>query len=213
MRNRIIIGLIVAVVVGTSSAQAFLIPEFGVKGGLNFSNINTDDLESSNRTGWVAGVYLDLATPLLHVQPEALITSKGSKGGQATPTNLELGYRSMSLEIPVLVVLSLPIPVASPRAYAGPALSFPLQSEVRRGNGDWQDIKADTKATWSVVVGAGVKLGPVGVELRYDIGMSAFNDRPVDDILDDVYDEVTPGNEYKDLQDRTISLLVSFGFM
>jgi hypothetical protein len=224
MRCRSIAWLVVAAIaiaaIGVGPARAGLVPEFGVKGGLNFSNINVDDLDSSNRTGWVGGVYLDLATPLLHLQPEALVTSKGFKGGEVGTGNHELEYRAMSLEVPVLIVLSLPIPAISPRAYVGPALSFPLKSEVRMTDGGptglnstaWQDIKDDTKNTWSVVMGAGVKLGPLGVELRYDIGMSAFNDRPVSDIVDDLYDEFTPDNSVKDIKDRTFSVLASFGF-
>jgi hypothetical protein len=214
MRSRAIVWLIVAVVAtaGVGPARAGLVPEFGVKGGLNFSNIDVNDLGSSNRTGWVGGVYLDLATPLLHLQPEALVTSKGFNGGEAGTGNHELEYRSISLEVPVLVVLSLPLPAISPRVYAGPALSFPLKSEVQLDGGDWQDIKADTKNTWSVVMGAGVKLGPLGVEVRYDVGMNAFNDRPVGDILDDAFDEFTPANDVKDIKDRTFSVLASFAF-
>jgi hypothetical protein len=210
MRSRAIVWLIVAVVAtaGAGSACAGLVPEFGVKGGLNFSNIDVDDLDSSTRTGWAAGVYLDLATPLLHLQPEALITSKGFEGGQLTTADHELDYRSISLEVPILVVLALPLPAISPRVYVGPAVSFPLKSEVQLDGGDWLDIKDGTQSTWSVVAGAGVKLGPLGLEVRYDIGMTEINDRPLGDIVESVGDDFGS----KDLKDRTFSVLASFGF-
>jgi hypothetical protein len=50
----------------------------------------------------------------------------------------------------------------------------------------------------------------IGVDLRYDIGVTALNDRPVGDILDDALDEVTGADRYEDIKERTFSVTVSF---
>lgn len=186
--------------------------EFGLKVGANFSDINTDQISASTRSGLVGGVYLDLATILLHLQTEALISQHGFKGGTPlssyTGSN-ELEYRDTALQIPALVVLALPTPVLSPRAYLGPALNIPLKSEVKLDN-DWVDVKKDIKSTWSLVFGVGAKFMRVGVDLRYSIGLSALNDRPVGDILNDAFDEINGVDKYDDIKDRTISFTVSY---
>ncbi len=202
------------VVAGAVRAQVPLVPkpEFGIKAGLNLSSIDTDQLGSSTRSGFVGGVYLDLPTILLHVQAEALISQYGFEGGTPLGNYLgshELEYRSTFLQVPVLLVMALPLPVVSPRVYAGPALNIPLKSEVKL-DGDWSDIRDDTKNAWSLILGAGVKIMNIGVDLRYDIGVTALNDRPVGDILDDALDEVTGADQYKDIKERTFSVTVSF---
>jgi hypothetical protein len=105
-------------------------------------------------------------------------------------------------------VIALPLPVVSPRAYAGPAFNIPIKSEVRLDH-DWTDIKVDTKNTWSLMMGVGAKFAGVGLDLRYDIGMTALNDRPLGDILDDAFDEISGDNDYQDIKDRTFSVTVS----
>lgn len=185
--------------------------EFGVRAGANFSNINTDQIQSSKRSGLVGGVYADLSTLLLHLQAEALISQHGFKGGTPLSNyvgNSKLEYRDTVLQIPALVVLALPSPMVSPRAYIGPALNIPLKSEMKLDN-DWVDIKDDTKTSWSMVFGVGVKIFRVGVDLRYSLGLSAFNDRPVGQILDDAFNEITGVDQYDDVKDHTLSITAS----
>ncbi|HKI83075.1 MAG TPA: porin family protein [Candidatus Krumholzibacteria bacterium] len=185
--------------------------EFGLRAGANFSDINTSDFQSSKRSGLVGGVYADFATILLHLQAEALLSQHGFKGGTPLSSytgNSELEYRDTVLQIPALVVLALPTPMVSPRAYLGPALNIPLKSEMKLDN-DWVDIKDDTKSSWSMVFGVGVKIFRVGVDLRYSLGLTAFNDRPVGQILDDAFDEISGVDQYNDVKDHTLSITAS----
>lgn len=108
----------------------------------------------------------------------------------------------------MLLVFALPVPAVSPRIYAGPAFNIPLKSEVKLDS-DWTDIKSDTRNTWSLVMGAGVKVMKIGVDLRYDIGLTAFNDRPVGEVLDDALDEINGAEQYEDIKERTFSVTVS----
>ena len=185
--------------------------EFGVKAGANFSDINTDQLTASKRAGLVGGVYVDLATVLLHLQGEALISQHGFKGG--TPLGSYVGtnqleYRDTSLQLPVLFMFVLPTPVVSPRAYIGPALSIPLKSELKLDN-DWVDVKKDIRTTWNLVFGVGAKFFRVGVDLRYSVGLNELNDRPVGEILNDAFSEITGVDQYQDIKDHTLSFTVS----
>lgn len=198
---------------GPLRAQVPFVPraEFGVKAGVNLADINTDQIMSSTRSGFVGGVYLDLATVLLHLQAEALLSQRGFKDGTplgSYPGSGALEYRNTFLQVPVLLVFALPVPVVSPRIYAGPALNVPLKSEVKLDN-DWADIKADTRNTWSLIIGVGVKVMKIGVDLRYDIGLTALNDRPVGEILDDALDEINGADQYEDIKERVISVTVS----
>lgn len=207
------LALMTVIAVSSARAQVPILPnpEFGIKAGVNLSDIDTDQLGSSTRSGFVGGVYLDLPTAVLHLQIEALISQRGFKGG--TPLGSYLGgadleYRNTYLQIPALLVFALPLPVVAPRVYAGPAINTPLKSEVRL-DGDWSDIKDDTRTNWSVILGVGVEVMKIGVDLRYDIGVTALNSRPVGDILDDALDEITGADQYDDIRERTFSVTVS----
>lgn len=208
MRNPIVLAMLAVVLLAAGTAQAGLVPQFGVKGGLNLANVDLDDLDSSSRTGWAAGFYCDFANPIVHLQPEVLYTSKGFEGGEVTIANHELDYRSTWLEIPVLVVFSLPTPAFSPRAFIGPAVSIPLASEIRFDDRGWHDIDDGTQTTWSLILGVGATLGRFGLEARYDFGLTEINEQPLGDLVDSLGDDL----HGEDLKDRTISVLASFGF-
>ena len=197
----------------TVHAQASVVPgpEFGIRAGINLSDINTNELGSSTRSGFVGGVYVDMPSFLMHLQVEGLISQQGFTGG--TPLGGYLGtndleFRNTFVQIPALLVVALPIPAVSPRAYAGPAFNIPIKSEVKLDH-DWTDIKVDTKNTWSLIMGVGVKAMGLGLDLRYDIGMTALNARPLGAILDDAFDEVSGNNNYQDIRERTFSFTVS----
>lgn len=207
-------ALALAALLAAGAAQAQSVapaPEFGIKAGINLSDINTDQLGSSTRSGFVGGVYVDLSTYLLHLQVEGLISQQGFKAGVLEDNYFGQGhleFRNTVVQIPALVVIALPIPAVSPRVFAGPAFNIPIKSDVKLDN-DWIDIKGDTRNTWSLVMGVGVKAMGLGVDLRYDIAMSALNDRPLGAILDDAFDEVTATNDYEDIKERTFSLTIS----
>ncbi len=214
MIRRLTLACALGMLLVAPAAQAQLgsmVPHFGFKAGLNFSDINVDDVDASNRTGWGAGFYADLASPLLHLQPEVLFMAKGFKDATLT-TDHRFDARRYGVEIPVLVVLDLPMPMIRPRAFIGPALTIPLKSEINIG-GTWYDINNDSKTSWSLVVGAGATLlNKVGLELRYDIGLSELNKRPLDQIVEDVNDEFASQERTPDLKDRTFSVMASIAF-
>jgi hypothetical protein len=206
--------LTTALVLFALPALAQLTPAWGVKGGLNISEIDMEDVESSSQSGWVAGLFVDLGSPLLHLQAEALYSVRQSELGPANPNAYDVEVESTYLQVPVLVKLGLPLPAVAPSVYAGPAVAFPIDAKMTDAAGEWVDLDDFSKETvWSVVVGVDVKLlDLLIVDLRYDIGLTELNERPVGDVLDDINDEFTETESYRDIKDRTFTVMVGLEF-
>jgi len=84
--KKITIVLLICLVGATSSfAQGF---GLGVKGGLNFSKVDTDG--SSTKTGYHIGAFGKIMfTDKLGIQPEVLFTARGSN---VSAGDLDLNY-------------------------------------------------------------------------------------------------------------------------
>lgn len=183
---------------GVASAQ--LMPSFGVKGGVNFSNVNLDDLDSSSRTGFTGGLFANLTYPGMHLQVEALYTTKGCKEGTLTG-NTKFDYSLHAIQIPVLAKFKLPIPAVAPSIYAGPAIAFTVKSEYEDSLGNTVDIKDDTESSvWSVVFGFDLTLvDRLILDFRYDLGLSAVSKSAFTDLG-------------KDIKDRTLTVMAGVQF-
>jgi hypothetical protein len=201
-RTMVILGLLVLLLPGSVLAQ--LLPSYGVKAGVNFSNIDLDDLESSNRTGMVGGLFVNLPLPSLNLQGEILYTTKGFTEGTLTGAS-QTDFRMHDLQIPVLMKFSLPIPAVTPSLYLGPALNFRLKGEIKDAEGDWVDVKDELKSTsWSLIMGLDVRLiGTLILDFRYDLGLSAINDTSLGDNLTELD---------KDIKDRTLTAMLGVRF-
>ncbi|MEZ4388958.1 MAG: porin family protein [Candidatus Krumholzibacteriia bacterium] len=212
--KRALLLTLATLALAAATASAGLLPTYGMKAGLNISDVNMQDIESSTKSGYVAGLYVDMASPLLHLQAELLYTSRKSELGALNPSDYNVEVRNHYLQVPVVIKFGLPIPMVSPSVYAGPAVALPIKSEFTDRGGDWVDVKDYNKdLVWSVVLGADVKLfDKLIVDIRYDIAVTALNDVPVGDILDDINDEFTDAERYRDLKDRTFSVMAGFQF-
>ncbi|MCA6078854.1 porin family protein [Fulvivirga sedimenti] len=139
---------------------------FGVKGGVNFANINID--EASSRTGYHFGVFGDI--PLgdhFAIQPEVLFSTQGAK---IADTEVDFGY----VNIPILLRLKL---VKILNIHVGPQVGF-----VTKAESGGEDIKENVKnADFSIAAGAGISL-PLGLEAgaRYNIGVSDINNSGIE---------------------------------
>ena len=98
--------------------------KFGVKGGANFSNLYSDNVEDNNvLTGFNVGVFAKLPiTELLAIQPELLYTTKGSelKYNNAF-VNGTSTFRLNYLELPILLVINL---TNNFNIHAGPYVAY-----------------------------------------------------------------------------------------
>jgi hypothetical protein len=94
-----------------TSAESNLKPKFGIKGGLNLTNLYVSDVSSEHmKAGFNAGVFAKLpVTKGFSIQPELLYSLKGAKENYnnfaqgSGEYRFNLGY----LELPVLAVVNL----------------------------------------------------------------------------------------------------------
>lgn len=139
-------------------------PGFGIKGGLNY-NANGDYFESAEdaannpdrNIGYHIGVYGKLGDRF-YVRPELIYTkTKSDYDGDK--------FDMSKLDLPVLVGTRLIGPL---HVFAGPAFQYILDTEFDGISVD----RIDNDFTVGLHIGAGVNLGKIGIDLRYERGFS-----------------------------------------
>lgn len=137
---------------------------FGIKAGLNY-NANGDYVESAQaavqnpdrNVGYHFGVFYRLGKKV-YFRPELMFTK--------TKSDYPDGEFDMSkLDLPALVGIKLIGPL---HIFAGPDFQYILNTEY--DGIKIEDIK--NEFTVGVHFGVGVNLGPVGVDIRYERGLS-----------------------------------------
>jgi len=130
MKKQILILFLSLIIAPATQAQ---LTRFGIKGGLNFSDqfitYNGDNINTSEYTGFHAGIFYKIGLPLgWGVQVEALYSQKGSL---YTFDRAKVKNRFDYLDIPVYVRWTLGLPLVKPYIGAGPYFAFPLNMKVR----------------------------------------------------------------------------------
>lgn len=143
---------------------------FGLKTGLNYSSINTDDdVDNKWNTGFVLGAFVKI--PLgkgWGVQPEFLYSAMG--GGIETGIPPRNDYRLNYFSIPVIIKYKL---CKSLNVVAGPQIDFMIQAK-RRNSGLTSKVTDDFKESSFNGTG-GVEWWPtrcLNLGLRYIHGFS-----------------------------------------
>jgi hypothetical protein len=150
---------------------------FGLKGGLNFSNLKMDDVESSSRTGYHAGIFVRGKFNKFAVQPEVLFSTLENKieysGGLGSLEN-SFTYVTVPVMLKFYVVSGLNL-------QAGPQFLFlvngdqKFESPLVSGKRDITD--AYKKSDVSVSVGGGFDFGfGLNLDLRYNLGLTDINE-------------------------------------
>src|SRR5690554_5052462 len=128
--------MVAVFVAGTLAAQAQMSPGFqlGVKGGLSFSTLKSDEgnwLDASTRTGYQAGIWTRIGGAGLHLQPELYVTGKSSEANIAElDRDAEGNISFTSLDLPVLLGTRVGLGAAGVRIYAGPVISFVFDKNI-----------------------------------------------------------------------------------
>jgi len=107
---------------------------FGLKGGLNYSWLNLDDVEDeTGRIGYHAGIMTRINfAKHLALQGELLYSTKGSKVEyQNAFFNGDVTLRLNYVEIPVLLVLKLNKNIS---IHAGPYVSFIIDADAKNNS-------------------------------------------------------------------------------
>jgi hypothetical protein len=153
---------------------------FGLKGGLNLTNLKVDNPEASynSRTGYHAGIFLRGKFDRVAIQPEVLLFTQSNK---VTYSGL-LGSGSMEesftyLSVPVIIKF---YPIAGLNIQVGPQFGFLLDGEQKynstffTGTRDIKDYYKNSDV--SVSVGGGYDFGfGLNMDVRYNVGVKDIN--------------------------------------
>ena len=170
-RHLLALGALVAAPLVSPAAQAQT--TFGLRAGLNVSDLTGDDAPTNSdpRLGFSGGVFANapIGASGLYVQPEVLYSMKGVTDDDAT---LALDY----VEVPLLLGYAVPVSQNGLMfgAYAGPALGVKVRENLSQdfgtitGSAD-SDLFEDPDL--GAAVGATVGAGAFGVDARYTFGV------------------------------------------
>lgn len=147
LRTLLLLGALTPL--GRATAQT----TFGIKGGLSFATLSNKHPDWKSRTGFAAGIALDMRAGPIGIQPELLYVQKGVAGdGSPSSDAPRLDYA----EIPVLLKITLPVPVVQPFVYAGPSIGLRLSCKV----GEAACAGGLVKSTdFGAALGGGIRLG------------------------------------------------------
>jgi len=176
MKKIILSVVFLTVCWATSQAQTF---NLGIKAGVNLAKINADFAKEENRLGYQVGAWARVGGASFYVQPEAYIGSKGNKfisftQSDGNEVSAEGKVKFTTLTVPVLFGTKFGANNLNFRLMAGPAISFVLDenssfSSAYQQATDFSDYK---NQAFAIQAGAGVDVGAISVDLRYEAGLT-----------------------------------------
>jgi len=186
MRKTILTFTLMAVVLSSFAIGPFTL---GIKGGINSSKITTDDYKTSSftysnfksdaKSGYNVGAFARLGTKI-YLQPELLYCVRNS---QSTSGTANQSVKLKTIQVPILLGFKLiDLKLASIRAFTGPAMSFPMKSSkvtYDGVSGPIYDTENYKNNIWDWQLGAGVDVGMITLDCRYEWGLSKTSDGSV----------------------------------
>lgn len=189
--------------------ESALSPKFGIKGGVNLTNMFVDDVSDENmKVGFNAGFFAKLpVTRGFSIQPELLYTSKGAK---ETYNNIiqgegEYRFNLNYIELPVLAVINV---AKNFNIHAGPYVSYLAAANIKNLHEDHsQDEIAELDADnfnrfdYGLVGGLGIDISNFTIGARYNYGLREIGKSGS-----------LSGQVTKDSRNSAISLYIGVGF-
>ncbi|RQO78483.1 PorT family protein [Pedobacter sp. KBW01] len=172
-----IIFSIVFLTLGWAAAKAQTF-NLGVKAGVNLAKLNSDFASQENRLGYQIGAWARIGGASFYVQPEAYIGSKGNKfisfKDNGTEVAAEGKVKFTTLDVPVLLGTKFGAKNLNFRLMAGPVISFILDENSTFSSAYQQatDFGNYKNQALGLQAGAGVDVGSISVDLRYEAGLS-----------------------------------------
>lgn len=173
--RKIILSMLLVCLSFLTYGQALPTFQLGVKGGINLSKFKTSNTFSSdNQAGYYAGLWARIGGAGIYLQPEVYLSGKNTTLTNSAGQDNKVKFKS--LDVPILVGTKFGAAGFGLRLNTGPVISFNLDDEQNFGqaasaafNGKFKD-----KAfAWQF--GAGVDIGKLSADLRYESGLSKIN--------------------------------------
>ncbi|TPN85326.1 porin family protein [Aquimarina algicola] len=150
----------------------------GVKAGLNYGDngeieiADVSRISADDRVGYHVGLFLrGKLTDNLYLKPELQYTVNNSTyevNGQ------DLDYNVKKLDLPILLGVNLIGPV---HVFGGPALQYIVENDL--DDVRLRDVKNDF--TVGLQFGAGLQLGRINADIRYERGLSKNRAESIDE--------------------------------
>jgi len=192
-----------------TSSETSLSPKFGIKGGVNLTNMYVDDVSDEHmKVGFNAGFFAKLPiTKGFSIQPELLYSSKGAK---ETYNNFiqgkgEYRFNLNYVELPVLAVINV---AKNFNLQAGPYVAYLASANVKDMDNDGTiknatDLNAENfnRFDYGVAGGFGIDISNFTLGARYNYGLKEIGKSGS-----------LSGDLTKNSKNSAISLYIGFGF-
>ena len=177
MKKVFLLFCLILVFYQTSTAQI----QFGLKGGINYNsnsikNVSEDVFDGAkSKTGYHAGIWLRLKLPVigLYIRPELVYTNLENEvnytqtvGGVVGLSKTQTNYSFQKIDIPVLLGKKV---FGVGNVFIGPSFQYILNSDFNIS--DLKNVNANG-FTVGLQLGAGVELGKVGLDVRWERGFN-----------------------------------------
>lgn len=176
-KNLIFAAALMSLFAFTSAQAQDKVASFGFKGGLNFSNLYTDNVDDNNvLTGFNAGLYAKFPiTNSIAIQPEISYTTKGAElvynntFAQGT-AKFNVNY----IEVPILLVMNV---TENFNIHVGPYAAYMVSGRTTNDSnfGSSQrelDTNDFNKFDAGLAGGVGIDLDALNFGVRYNYGLT-----------------------------------------
>lgn len=197
--KKIIVLLFFAFAMQTATAQI----QYGIKAGINYNNngdatfstAGSDLIDGAkSKSGWHAGLWLRAKLPILglYIRPELIYTQvKSEYLYKGTTTD----YDFKKIDVPVLVGTKF---LGFANAFIGPSFQYIIDSDFQFSNLSTDDF---SKFSVGMQMGFGVEFGSLGVDVRWERGLSSteanFVDNNTNITVDNRTNQIIFGISYK----------------
>ncbi len=154
--------------------------DFGAKAGLNYNfggdlselinetgnNLQDIPTGADNKAGYHLGLWAKFKAGGMYIRPELVYTELNNSYNSSSINNLRTDFKTKKVDIPILFGSNVIGPL---NVYVGPSFQFFLNSDF-----DAQEIEnVRTKDfTVGMQLGAGLELGKIGFDIRWEKGFS-----------------------------------------
>jgi hypothetical protein len=175
MKKYVLSAMLLAAIGFSTKAQVSL----GIKGGVNYSKISSDNFHGTSVAGYQAGLFARFGGGF-YVQPELYVSSKGGKfDSNQNGTDYSANVKFTSLNVPLLFGGSFGDKDLNFRIMAGPIYSY-LMNKHEDFSQNFSNAYADfgnyRNSTLGYQAGAGVDIGPITADLRYEGDLTKVNE-------------------------------------
>ncbi|MDB4922415.1 porin family protein [Mucilaginibacter sp.] len=172
MKKLILTLTILAAAFTFTSAQVLPSFQLGIKGGVNLSKLNYSGstFNSSNRAGYLGGLWARVGALGFNFQPELYLTAKNV---EISDNGTSVKAKFTSLDVPLLFGGKVGAFGFGGRFYTGPLVSFAINKDNSLGNAFGNATSFNYKdQNFAWVFGAGVDIKNISIDLRYEAGLT-----------------------------------------